>query len=424
MDNKKNVNVIIAAGGAGKRVGSKKPKQFLTIEGKAIICKSIEPFYFNDRVDKIYLIVPEGYVEYCKKIISNEFIDLNEKSLCIIEGGKERQDSIYEAIKCISEDELENEELLILVHDGARPYLTQDLVERTITGAELQGAVIPILPVTDTVRIKEDDEIKVIDRNKLMVAQTPQGFKGSILINAYEKAMKEEYFGTDDGQVVQWAGFELKTIEGEQDNKKITVVEDLPKEVQVNISIDEKMASNYVPPNGDKNENKAIEKRALLKDFPRIGSGYDVHKLVEGRELILGGVQVPFNKGLDGHSDADVLVHAIMDAILGAAALGDIGKHFPPSDMKYKGVSSLTLLSQVKNIIKEKGYVIGNIDATVVCEKPKISDYVIEMKNNICEILELDIERLNIKGTTTEKLGFTGREEGIAAEAICLLAKE
>ncbi len=393
MCKKKNVIGIVAAGGIGKRLGSNTPKQFLEIEGKQIIIKSMEPFFNNERIKKVYLIVPKGYEDYCREIISEYLPHGTKNFVHILAGGSERQDSIFEGIRLIKKEEQNYDDLIILVHDGARPFASDDLVSRIIKGAEELGAVIPILPITDTIRIRKENSIEVIDRDKLMIAQTPQGFRGSILINSYEKAMEERYYGTDDGQLVQWAGFELKTVEGEQNNKKITVIEDLPDMLQP-------------------------------KDFPRIGSGYDVHRLVDNRKLVLGGVTIPFHKGLDGHSDADVLIHAIMDAILGGAALGDIGRHFPPTEMKYKDISSLKLLEMVNQIVKEKGYILGNIDATIICEEPKIKAYVDEMKNNIAKALETTEEMISIKGTTTEKLGFTGRKEGIAAEAVCFLMRK
>ena len=194
--------------------------------------------------------------------------------------------------------------------------------------------------------------------------------------------MCEGYYGTDDASLVERAGYEVEIVDGDYQNIKITTKEDLPME-------------------------------------NRVGTGFDVHRFEQGRELVLGGVKLPHDRGLAGHSDADVLVHALMDALLGAAALGDIGRHFPDTDEKYRGISSMVLLAEVKALLAENFYSIGNVDVTVIAQKPKISPFIDEMRENIAEVLDIEKSRVNVKGTTTEKLGFAGREEGIAAEAVC-----
>ena len=395
MTKKNETIVIIAAGGQGRRLGSEKPKQFLEVDGIPMICKSVKPFIDTERVDALYIVVPEGYEEYCEALFKKHFEGNKFKKIrSIISGGAERQDSIYEAIKLISKAKNCNceDNSIILIHDGARPFVTSNIIERVIDGTKKYGAVIPIIPLIDTVRMKNGENIDVIDRDKLMIAQTPQGFKYDILIESYEKAMKATYYGTDDAQLLQWAGVPLETVEGEVLNKKITTKEDLQQTPH----------TQTLP-------------------IPRVGTGYDVHRLTEGYKLILGGVDIPFEKGLEGHSDADVLVHTIMDSLLGAAGLGDIGVHFPPTDEQYKGISSLELLRRVKILLNENSYEIGNIDATVICEKPKIKEYVPKMKKNICEVLQIAEGQLNIKGTTTEKLGFEGKGEGIASLASALI---
>lgn len=205
-----------------------------------------------------------------------------------------------------------------------------------------------------------------------------------MLKEAYEKAFADGFYGTDDAGLVERLGHPVELVMGKYDNIKVTTREDMPME-------------------------------------NRIGTGYDVHRLTEGRKLILGGEEIPFERGLLGHSDADVLIHAVMDAMLGAAAMGDIGQHFPDTDEAYKGASSMVLLASVKEKIQEAGYKVGNLDVTVIAQRPKIRPYIDSMKRNIADVLKLEEERINIKGTTTEKLGFEGREEGIAAQAVCLL---
>lgn len=207
---------------------------------------------------------------------------------------------------------------------------------------------------------------------------------------AYEEGEANGFFGTDDASYVEQLGIRVSITQGDYGNIKITTKEDLP-------------------------EQESLE--------TRVGSGYDVHRLVEGRDLILGGVNIPYNKGLLGHSDADVLLHALMDALLGAASLGDIGEHFPDTEEAYKGISSLELLDRVAERLKEEGFSVGNIDATIMAQKPKLAPYKEKMKNNIAEALGIPLGSINLKATTTEKLGFVGREEGIAAEAVCIIKR-
>lgn len=214
--------------------------------------------------------------------------------------------------------------------------------------------------------------------------QTPQGFDTAAIKAAYEAAYAEGFYGTDDAGIAERAGLEIRIVPGSYDNIKITTREDLSMET-------------------------------------RVGTGYDVHRLEEGRKLILGGVDIPFERGLLGHSDADVLVHAIMDALLGAAALGDIGKLFPDTDDRYKGISSIELLKNVREAIENAGYSICNIDATLIAQKPRIAPYIEDMRTNIAAALSIEKDRVSVKATTTEKLGFTGRQEGMEAQAVCIL---
>ena len=225
-----------------------------------------------------------------------------------------------------------------------------------------------------------EDVSESVDRSEYYSVQTPQGFRKSLLIKAYEQAYDDSFFGTDDASIVEHAGGRITIVDGEYQNIKITTKEDLPME-------------------------------------NRIGTGFDVHRLVPDRKLILGGVEIPFERGLEGHSDADVLIHAVMDALLGAAGLGDIGVHFPDTDPAYEGAQSLLLLERVRAMLEDAYYQIGNIDVTLIAQRPKIRPYIDDMREAMAHALQIDMSRINIKGTTTEKLGFTGREEGIACEA-------
>lgn len=379
MYNNKKIGVVIAAAGKGSRMEMDIPKQFLKVSGKPVIVKTFQAFADCDLVDNIYVVTDEKYMKWCRDLMVPYLTNRQlNKFTGIVSGGEQRQDSIYRALQAIDNQNMGID--YILIHDGARTFVSQRIIEHTIAASVQNDAAIVCVRPKDTIRTKTE----TLNRDELMAVQTPQGFRYDILKAAYEKAYEDGFYGTDDASLVEKLGVCPVFVEGSYANIKITTREDLPVET-------------------------------------RIGKGFDVHKLVEDRKCILGGVEIPYKKGLLGHSDADVLLHAIMDAILGAAAMGDIGRHFPDTDEKYKGANSLELLEQVGYMVREQGYSISNIDATVVCERPKISPYVEQMIEKIAKTLTIDKGQINIKGTTTEKLGFTGRKEGIAAEAVCIL---
>ena len=371
------VAVIIAAAGRGRRVGGPVPKQYLKIGGEPVILKTLRVFSELEEIDHIFIVTNEDYIDKCREIVESGGVKKVEAIVC---GGSERQESVYNALQEVNRKRPGVE--YVLIHDGARPYVNEETVLGVRKAAAENGDAAACVAMKDSVRKTFGDKSISVDRNDYFAVQTPQGFKKSYLIEAYDKALKEGYRGTDDASLVERAGYEVKVVDGDYQNIKITTREDLPVE-------------------------------------SRVGTGFDVHRFETGRNLILGGVKIPYENGLAGHSDADVLLHALMDALLGAAALGDIGVHFPDTDDRYKGISSLILLSKVRELLNENFYSIGNVDITVIAQKPKISPYTEEMKSNISSVLKIEKNRINIKGTTTEKLGFTGRGEGIAAEAVC-----
>ena len=373
------VAVIIAAAGQGKRLGAPVPKQYLKIGGEYVIAKTIKAFEDIDEVDYIFVVTNEEYRKMCADIVDEKGFAKVEG---IVAGGRRRQDSVFNALQEINARKPGVS--MVLIHDGARPFIGKDVILNVLEETELNGAAVACVAMKNSVRRMEQGSTAStsVDRADYYSVQTPQGFRKSMLIEAYDKAFDEGFSGTDDASIVEWAGNDISIVDGDYGNIKITTREDLPME-------------------------------------NRVGTGFDVHQLTEGRKLILGGVDIPYDRGLLGHSDADVLVHAVMDALLGAAALGDIGKHFPDSDEAYKDADSLKLLAKVKKMLEENFYNIGNIDVTLIAQKPKISPYIDEMRDNIAGVLEIDRSRVNIKGTTTEQLGFTGREEGIACEAVC-----
>lgn len=392
------VIAIIVAAGSGKRFGGAVPKQYMKLGGQTVLQKSVRAFEENARVDDIIVVAGEGFTELAAELCSGF-----EKMHSVVLGGSERQDSVLKGLTEAAQTvNGVSENTIILVHDAARPFVSDDIINSVIKGAEECGGAVPAVSVKDTVRQAEalegasDTELlkdgdsraasRTLDRRLLYSVQTPQGFRAGVLTAAYEKAYNEEFFGTDDASIVERMGINLKMVKGDYANYKITTKEDMRAEM-------------------------------------RIGTGFDVHRLTEGRELYLCGVKIPHEKGLLGHSDADVALHALMDAMLGAAAMGDIGRHFPDSDEKYRGISSVKLLEEVCRMLEREGYSVGNVDLTVMAQKPKIAPYIPEMKRSVAAVLGTDENAVNIKGTTTEGLGFVGREEGIAAEAVCILYK-
>lgn len=374
MYEKKKVTAVIVAAGSGTRMGTDVPKQFLKIGGRTILETTVAVFEKNPYVDDILVLTGRDFVEFCEELC-RPF----EKVRSILPGGKERQDTVWEAVRRISDGEL------VLIHDGVRPYVTDAVIEGVLAGAKSAGAAVPAVASKDTVRqTAAEGGSRTLDRKTLFQVQTPQGFASEILREAYEAAYRDGFLGTDDAGLAERIGQTIVLTEGDYANIKITTREDLPMEI-------------------------------------RVGTGYDVHRLTEGRKLILGGVDIPYEKGLDGHSDADVMVHALMDALLGAAGLGDIGRHFPDTDPQYKGISSLKLLEIVNQRIHEAGYELGNADVTIIAQRPKLAGYISQMEENLAAVLGADMRQINVKATTTEKLGFTGRGEGIAAEAACII---
>ncbi len=368
----KKVTAIITAAGKGSRMGASLPKQFLKIGSKTILEKAIQPFQKADCVDQIIVVSGADFVDFCQDICK----DLS-KVKDVISGGKERQDSVNNALNLVDEG-------YVLIHDGARPYITEKVILNVLEDVSAVGAAVAAVPVKDTIRQQNEEGGKTLKRSELYSVQTPQGFEVSLIKEAFAKAYEEGFYGTDDAGLVDRMGKEVAISEGDYANIKITTKEDMPVEI-------------------------------------RVGTGFDVHQLVEGRKCIICGVDIPFDKGLLGHSDADVALHALMDAMLGAAALGDIGKHFPDTDPKYKGISSIKLLEYVNQFIAAEGYTLGNADVTIMAQKPKMLPHIQQMRENIAKALDVPVSAINVKATTTEKLGFVGREEGIAAEAVCIL---
>lgn len=369
--------VIIPCAGSGTRMGAKQNKIFLPLGGYSIIYRTVSIFYKHPDIKQIIIA--------CKSEdeapLRAELAVFAEK-LVFCQGGATRCETVYNALQKVPQTSP-----LVLIHDAVRPFVTSALIDACIAQCACKGSAVAAVPVKDTVKRCENGVVtQTLNREELYQIQTPQTFLRQEIINAYNNASWDG--ATDDAQVYERAGYKAHIILGDYKNIKLTTAEDMA------------MAN------------------AFLGGLLRTGMGFDVHAFAFGRKLILGGVEIPYEKGLLGHSDADVLTHAVMDALLGAAALGDIGKCFPDTDNSYKDINSLILLERVYNLLCEKGFEIVNIDATVIAQAPKLAPYIDTMRQELAKVLKTDIQRISIKATTTERLGFTGRKEGIAAQCV------
>lgn len=385
MINMKTI-AIIAAAGSGSRMKSGTSKQFIELNGIPVLIRTLFAFDKAEKIDGVIIVTRKTDIETVKDMVKAYGI---KKVLTIAVGGETRQDSVSNALKVTDSE-------YVLIHDGARPFITPEQINSVASALSENDAAALGKPVTDTLKIVENGYISgTQERASLYGIQTPQGFKTDVIKDAHKAAKENGLSVTDDCALCEHMGIKIKIIEGSSSNIKITTPDDLP------------IAMGIL---------NSLEGRDM-----RIGSGYDVHQLIENRPLIMGGVNIPYELGLLGHSDADVLLHAIMDAMLGAAALGDIGKHFPDTDAKWKGADSMKLLEAVNILLKSNGYSIHNIDATIIAQKPKMAEFIPHMRENVASTLGIPIDFVNIKATTTEKLGFCGRGEGIAAEAVCTI---
>ncbi|AXJ00281.1 2-C-methyl-D-erythritol 2,4-cyclodiphosphate synthase [Cyclonatronum proteinivorum] len=371
-------------------MGYSVPKVYLTIGGKTIMEHTLRVFLKLDFVSRIFVPVSPEMMERAEEIVSA----LNSERITLVEGGSERLYSISNALSLIEDEEL------TAVHDMVRPLVSTSDILKVTLAAQHSGAAILVTPSDNTLkRVDGEQQITgTADRKEIWQAQTPQVFRTSLLKEAYQQALDNNVFGTDDASLVERTGVKVSAVEGERTNIKITRKEDL----------------DYAAFIMKKNQNKPF----------RIGFGYDTHRLKAGRALILGGVNIPFEKGLDGHSDADVLIHAIIDAMFGALALGDIGSHFPDTDPAFKGADSRELLREANKRIEQEGYEIGNVDATIVAEKPKLRQYIDQMRELIALDLGTDADYISVKATTSERIGFVGRQEGMSASSVVLLTKK
>ena len=385
---KRHTTAIILAAGNSSRMGENVRKQQLNLLGESVLYRSVNSFSLSEKINSIVVVTRADEIDW----VTAELASFS-KVCAIITGGKTRAESAKIGFSAIPESTN-----IVAIHDGARCLVTPDKIDAVVDSATEHGAATAGTYVTDTVKqLKDGKIVKTLSRDKLFFAHTPQVFSRELYERAISCADPNESM-TDDNMFVEQLGSAIFPVDTGKENIKITTRDDI----------------SYA--------ECILERRERMSEI-RIGHGYDVHRLCEGRRLVLGGVEIPYTKGLLGHSDADVLVHAIMDAILGACGLGDIGRHFPDSDERYKGISSLILLRKVCNLIQNHGFEVVNIDATVVMQSPKIAGYIDTMISNIAEILGVEQGRVNVKATTEERLGFSGREEGVSAHAVASVKK-
>ena len=377
------VAAIVVAAGQGVRAGGDLPKQFRRIGGDTLLQHALSAFVGVPGVSLVQPVIRAEDLALVRTLTDGMNI------LTPISGGATRQASVRAGLEALEPRKPD----IVLVHDAARPFASANLIARAIAAAEKTGAAIPALPVTDTVKRVDADGIieTTLDRNSIRLVQTPQAFAFPALLEAHRRAAaqgREDF--TDDAALAEWAGMKVSVFEGEPGNIKLTTPDDFMR--------------------------AEAAQTAALGDV-RTGSGFDVHAFGPGDHVILGGIRIPCDKALTGHSDADVALHALTDAILGALADGDIGAHFPPSDPQWRGASSDRFLVFAVDRVRARGGRIAHLDLTIVCEFPRISAHRDTMRANIARLARIDTERVAVKATTSEKLGFTGRGEGIVAYA-------
>ena len=378
-----SVWAVVVAAGKGERSGLEQNKVFFSWRGETVLGRSLDALESSGVLDGIVLVISESDRDLYEQMVRREGAHPLVKQIAF--GGETRRDSVYNGLRALPEDAE-----IVAVHDAARPFVTAEIVRATVESAREYGSGVIATPVTDTIKqIHPDGSVSTLDRSALRAVQTPQTFHAKDLIAAHERARKDDLPATDDAALYEhyYGSVRLVTVPGAEANVKLTNPQDF-RDTQCAV---------------------------------RIGSGYDAHRLKEGRRLVLCGVEIPHDRGLDGHSDADVAVHALMDALLGALGEGDIGRHFPDSDPKYKGISSMKLLENVMQIVGERGYAVGNADVTIVAQKPKLAGFMNQMRENL--IAALECPNVNVKATTTERMGFEGEEIGISAQAVALLTR-
>jgi len=381
------VVAIIVAAGRGERLGGETPKALVDLAGRSMLRRSAEALAACAEVNALIVVAPSGF----ERIAGDEVYGTG-KLRAVVAGGANRQDSVRAGLARTTD-----RDRVVLVHDAARPFVDAEVVTRVLEGARTHGAAIPVAPVVDTIkRVKAGLIGATVDRETLGAAQTPQGFNRKALLDAYARAARAGVALTDEAMAMERAGLKVAAVPGSVRNFKITTPDDLAR---------------------------AIRLLAPAAAALRVGHGFDTHRLVPGRRLMLGGIHVPADVGLEGHSDGDVLLHALCDALLGAGALGEIGSLFPSANPKLKGAASSTFVAEVMKRLAAAQLSIDNVDATLIAERPRLSGHLEAMKKSIARLLDVEPDQVSIKVKSADSLGAIGRGEGIAAQAFALLAR-
>ncbi|MDQ3077715.1 MAG: bifunctional 2-C-methyl-D-erythritol 4-phosphate cytidylyltransferase/2-C-methyl-D-erythritol 2,4-cyclodiphosphate synthase [Pseudomonadota bacterium] len=376
-----SVTALIVAAGTGSRMGGDVPKQFRLIGGKSVLAHAIDALASHPRIDAVRVVIGDGQDAMARAALGDRDVG------ALIVGGAERADSVRAGLAAIGDG-------IVLVHDAARPFCPHDVVDRLLDALDGHDGAVPVLGVTDTLATGDRTLSAIVDRRRLLRIQTPQAFHVEDLLYAYDEARTR--VPTDESTVMVEAGLKVATVEGDAMLDKLTSAADWAR----------------------------AETMLAARLISRTGMGFDVHAFAGDGPVMIGGIEIVHAQGLAGHSDADVVLHAITDALLGAAGLGDIGEHFSPSDPRWKGADSAIFLAHAVGLIRKRGGIIDFVDCTVIAEAPKIGPHRAAMRSRIAEIMGLAVSQVSIKATTTERLGFTGRGEGIAAQAVATVRME
>ena len=373
------VTALIVAAGSGTRMGGEMPKQYQLIAGKAVLAHAIDALASHPRIDAVRVVIGEGQQEMALEALAGRNVG------ALIVGGATRQESVRLGLEALADQVAPD---LVLIHDAARPFCPIDVIDRLLKALETNSAAVPALPAADTLMRGKGKHLgDTVDRTHLNRIQTPQAFHFERILEAHRAKSAENF--TDDATLARAALIGVVRVEGDEALNKITLIGDFTR----------------------------AEERLLSRLVSRTGLGFDVHAFAGDGPIVMGGIEIPHEKGLAGHSDADVVLHAITDALLGAAGEGDIGQHFPPGDPRWKGASSDRFVAHAAKLIRDRGGVIDHVDCTVICEAPRIGPHRDAMRARVAAILQLKPGQVSIKATTTERLGFAGRGEGVAAQA-------
>jgi 2-C-methyl-D-erythritol 4-phosphate cytidylyltransferase/2-C-methyl-D-erythritol 2,4-cyclodiphosphate synthase len=381
-----HVSAILAAGGRGSRFGGDTPKQLLPLAGRAVLARSVDAFLSCAAIDEVVVALPTELLAS-----PPEYLTSSSKPLHLVAGGSRRRDSVANAFALVA-----SRADIVVIHDAARPLVSTALIERAVDAAGRSGAAIAALRANDTVKQVDSGGcvVATLPREHIYLAQTPQAFRTSVLAHA----LTLDGEATDEAALAERAGHAVAVVDGDARNIKITTADDL-----------------------------VVAERLLRGSTPvatlRIGNGYDLHRLVSGRPLVLGGVHIPFERGLDGHSDADVVCHAVTDAVLGACGAGDIGRHFPDTDPQWKDADSIVLLNQAAAVVRARGFEVVNVDVVVIAQQPKLAPHVPAMTARVSAALGVESSQVSIKGKTNEGVDSMGTGASIAVHAVALLSR-